>query len=236
MLLQIAVLFASLVSPLALADDIQPILVDVGLTRSYVPIGFDDNDRIEFVTQGEFPNTCYKVGPYKVSVDPATKTISVQQKAYYYGGGMCIQLAFPFTQVVKVGLAKEGDYKLIDSFSNKEIGKLPITRATNPGPDDHLYAPITDAYVSQLETGEWDLFLSGQFSDRCTAFEEINVNLHDRVLVVQPVIKHLGEPACTQEKTRFLKKVRLAPAMKGAYLLHVRSLEGQAISKMVDLD
>ncbi|NBW99597.1 hypothetical protein EBR03_08505, partial [bacterium] len=41
-----------------------PKTVETALTKAYIPLGFDDNDRIQIAVAGTFKNTCYKVGPH----------------------------------------------------------------------------------------------------------------------------------------------------------------------------
>jgi hypothetical protein len=241
MLAKLSILFFSLT---AFADNREPfvpvtphpVLQKVQLTYVYAPVGFDNNDRTQIVVQGTFPNSCYRIGPYKLAVDDSKKTVTVTQQAYYYGQGICIQMPVPFSQTIQVGILREGAFSVADGTSGTVLGKVVVTRATNPGPDDYLYAPIGDAYVSQLENGQNNLILSGNFSDRCSSFEDVKVAVNDRVIVVQPIIKRDSALSCPAEKNRFQKVIPLSPTIKGLYLLHVRSLDGQAINKMVDID
>ena len=95
---------------------------------------------------------------------------------------------------------------------------------------------MTDAFITtEPETGIHTLSILGAFSDRCTVFEDIKVNYTEDVIVVQPIVKHIAVRGCAQEKTRFVKTVQLKDGLTGMYLLHVRSMNGQAINKMVDL-
>src|SRR5262245_14379881 len=93
----------------ALAAADAPQIVDVSLGRSFVPIGFDNNDKVQVTVAGIFPDSCYKVGEYRTQVDDATQTIFIQQSAYRYGGE-CLPVTVPFTQVVDLGILREGNY------------------------------------------------------------------------------------------------------------------------------
>lgn len=214
-----------------------PKTVQTALTKAYIPLGFDDNDRIQIAVAGTFKNTCYKVGPHALKVDAQNKTITVQQEAYLYSG-VCLQMLVPFSQIIDVGIIPSGDYKVLDAQSGKELAQLPVTEGTNPGPDDFTYAPINDAYVfTDAETGRHVLALTGSFGDRCSDFEEIKVSVANDVIIVQPVITRNTEISCAPEKVRFLKTVDLNEKVaNGMYMLHVRSLNGQAINKLVDLE
>ncbi len=217
------------------AASANPTTVNVAVERAFVPVGFDSNDRTQFAVEGTFHNTCYRVGPYALKVDSKLKTITMQQQAYKYDGMVCLQMMVPFTQVINVGILDEGNYKLLDATTGKQIGTLPVEKSVTAGPDSFLYAPVTDAYIVEGETAEkHTLVVTGSFGDRCSTFEDIKIGYQDNVLVVQPIVKRITEATCSSEKVRFLKTIDLREDLKGIYLLHVRSLNGQAINKMVE--
>lgn len=224
---------------LALADTSPnaPKTVETALTKAYIPLGFDDNDRIQIAVAGTFKNTCYKVGPHALKVDAENKTITVQQQAYLYNG-VCLQMFVPYSEVIDVGIIPSGNYKVIDSQSGKTLADLPVNQGTIAGPDDFTYAPVSDAYVvNDQDTGKHVLALSGSFGDRCSDFEDIKVKVANDVIIVQPVLSRKSDISCAPEKVRFLKTIELGNDVKdGVYMLHVRSLNGQAINKLVDLE
>ncbi|MFM8268789.1 MAG: hypothetical protein ACKN9V_01260 [Pseudomonadota bacterium] len=214
-----------------------PKTVETALTKAYIPLGFDDNDRIQIAVAGTFKNTCYKVGPHALKVDAESKTITVQQQAYLYSG-VCLQMFVPYSEVIDVGIIPSGDYKVVDSKSGAKLAELPVKQGTTAGPDDFTYAPVSDAYVvKDEETGKHVLALSGSFGDRCSDFQDIKINVANDVIIVQPVLARKAEISCAPEKVRFLKTIELEDTVKeGVYMLHVRSLNGQAINKLVDLE
>lgn len=216
-----------------LRADTLPTTVNVPLDRVFTPIGFDDNDRTQVAVEGLFANTCYRVGPHAVKVDDVKHTISIQQQAYYYGG-VCLQMMVPFTQVIDIGLLRGGSYTIVDDKSKKELGVLPIAKSTNVGQDDFLYAPITDAYIiNDAKNKRNSLVLTGSFSDRCSELQDVKVLYQDHVLVVQPIMKRTER--CEPVKTRFMKVVELEKEIHGMYMLHVRSLNGQAVNRLLDI-
>lgn len=211
----------------------KPSIVGISVEKSFVPVGFDDNDRVQVTVAGAFPSTCYKVDTAKATVDAEQKAIRIWQTAYKYGGP-CLRMIVPFTDVVDLGIVREGDYNLYDGPSGKWLGKLPITRSSHPGPDDYLYAPVNDAFLITDAAGTKTLTLIGEFSDRCTELKEVRVHYYPEVIVVQPIARRTEIGPCEAMRNRFLKTVPLDPALRGTYLLHVRSMNGQAINKVVD--
>lgn len=212
----------------------KPKIVSVTVEKSYVPIGFDDNDRVQLTVAGIFPNTCYKVANVDSVVDTAKKTIQIWQTAYQYSG-VCLNLTVPFTQNVNVGLVAEGNYSLLDGPTGKVIGTLPVIKSTRQEADDFLYAPVGDAFLTLEASGAKGLALTGEFMDRCTELQEVRISYPPEAIIVQPIARRTGE-GCKPEKVKFSKIVPLDAKRTGINLLHVRSMDGQAIHKLVDLN
>lgn len=212
--------------------DNSPMLVSVKLDRAFIPVGFDDNDNVQVTVSGVLPSNCYKIGPVKAEVDGATRTVKVNQTAYYYSG-FCIPMVVPFVQTVSVGLVRDGDYNVIDKASQKTLGKIPISRSTTTNADDFLYAPINDVIVSKVEN-EQMMCLQGTFTDRCTKLKEVRVLYQPVVIVVQPIATRVGG-RCGLELSRFQYCQPLNSSLTGTFLIHVRVMNGQAINKLVDL-
>lgn len=206
-----------------------------GLQKVFVPAGFDDNDRVQVTVQGTFDSTCLKVGAYKVETSEKDRVLLVDQRAYLYQG-ICLQIKVPFTQTLDLGILPAGDWKVVDANSKKQLGVLKIATSENAGPDDFLYAPVSDAYVQDDSAGKKTLCLNGTYSDRCTKLKEVKLNYTSDVIIVQPVAEHLGEAQdCGGAATRFSHCEALPSGLNGEFLLHVRSMNGQAINKIVDL-
>lgn len=229
----IVLILASIISLNAKAER-PPKIVDVALLKSYVPIGFDDNDRVELTVEGSFSDTCHKVAYSRVEVDPEHHALRIWQFAYQYSG-ICTQLFVPFSETVRVGVIGAGVYDIFDGVSGKWLGQLPVVRSTHAGADDYLYAAVDDAFLIADAKGNKALTLCGEVTDRCTFLREVRVLYYRDVIVVQPIAERI-EGRCAPTRARFTKTVPLAPELKGTYLLHVRSMNGNSINKLVSAD
>ena len=214
----------------AVAPGDAPKLVNIALTTAYVPIGFDDNDRAQIVVSGSFNNACYKMGPYSIDVNETEKTIQVRQKAYSYTG-MCLQVVIKFNQVVELGILKSGTYTVIDAVTHEKLGVLPIKVASQPTADDYLYAPVSIAYVNEDQTA---IVLQGSFTDSCMHIKDVLVDYQARVIVVQPIAEQRKGESCREGDFPFTHKVPLERQLPKPYLLHVRSMNGNALNVVID--
>lgn len=222
------------------AENNQPARVKFSLEKSWIPVGFDDNDRAQVVVEGTFPNTCFKIddASTQVSLEEKGKTIKIFQKAYKYEGP-CQRVLVPFSQVVNIGVLGQGTYKVQDGLSGKLLGKLVVTKSSHPGPDpdDHLYAPVTEAFVTRNTAQAAPvLVLRGSFTNRCLRFKEVQVHRYPDVVVVQPIVEQIAAATCKTEYVRFNKRIALDETLRGTSLLHVRSMDGQAINRIVNFD
>jgi hypothetical protein len=213
----------------------RPELVQMPVQVAYMPRGFDSNDRTQLVVESYLPNTCYKVGPHKVQVDASSKAIKVEQWVYRYPG-ICLQVIVPFHKVVDIGILDAKDYQILDAKSGDALGTLSVTRAINPGPDDYLYAPVTDARVETKSEEERVLIVEGVFNNSCFGMDNIKVDVQAKVVVVLPIAKETQGEACKEGKFAFKIEQPLPKLNFGRYLLHVRSMNGQAINKLFDAD
>lgn len=216
----------------SLAQAQQVSLQKVVLAAVYVPIGFDSINKSQVTVEGIFQNTCYRVASHTVKI--TDNTITITQGANRYNG-ICADVLVPFSQVIDLGILKAGDYDIVDGTSGRNLGTLPVVNAPQKSPatypDDYLYAPVTDASV--LVDGGRRVVLSGAFTDDCTKLTEIRVQLFKNVIQVLPITERAAS-GCHHGFHPFQVSQPLAVA-DGHYLLHVRSLSGNAVSKMVDI-
>lgn len=227
-------LFASFLSlPLVYADFTQE--VEQPLTQAFIPIGFDDNDSVQIVVAGKFKNSCFQMGTYSSLVDDAKKTIEIRVTAYEYGG-RCLQVEVPFYHTVYLGLVGEvASYSVVDATSGKKLGALNIAKAppSGTGTDADTYAPLLDAYLTPDKNGKDSLVLNGIFPDNCVQMERVDLLPYETVLVVLPKILRKDTGHCKTGEFPFRKTVPVTTVLPQRFLLHVRSMGGQAINKII---
>lgn len=210
----------------------EPLLQPIAINTAFVPQGFDSNDRTQIVIEGTIGGTCYKVGPTLVDVDESTQTIYVKQLAYYYYMP-CDYIFTSFTSVVDIGILKSGNYKILDQKSGQTLGLLPVKSATTAAPDDYLYAPVNDA---QYLPKKRQILLTGYYPNVCMHLKQVVTKMDGNHVVVVLPIAELSDASeqCPHGILPFVQTVDLPPEIKEKerFLLHVRTLNGQAINKV----
>jgi hypothetical protein len=213
------------------------------IQKIFIPNGFDDNDNVEVVLHGEYPNTCYRTGKSGAKIDEETKTITVWATSYRYGsaGTFCAQVITPFIQVVKVGLVNRGNYRVVYNEDANIARNLTVKPRTSESPDDYLYAPIENASVLVDERNNQTIQMQGHFPYMligCMRLKEVVVQRDpEDVLVVLPITEIVNDESCEQMTGDhyFEAAVQVTDPLDQKGLLHVRTLNGNAINQLVTL-
>lgn len=214
-----------------------PELVTVSPEHLFAPMGFDNNDITQLTIAGQMRNTCFKAGPPEVRVDQEAKKIYVHDQAYYYSSGWCLQMIVPYVKTIDLGILAAGSYEIRVKKENGRYvkkGALSVAVSKNSGPDDHLYALIEEAQIDPPQEGSpKTLTLSGLLTGDCMELAEIQVLYREpNVIEVLPIVTIEQEAGCDTAPRRFQREVKLSPAWRGSTLVHIRSLNGQALNKV----
>ncbi len=227
-------------------------IVEVPVERVFLPAkGFDDNDTVELVVDGNLPNSCYSLEKQKVQIFEAEKIIRVRQFAVKRTEGKCAgreerqspqqATPVPFTDVVTLGrLAAAAEYKIEyfptlaqSKFRSFEVQVAPtLPNSTSYPEDSEPYAMITQIRVEDIVQAGSDVIveLQGVLNNSCYHLNEASLTpkiLND-VLVIQPTVTVDQDAICLMVLTPFKKPVRVGALDANRYLLHVRSMQGKS--------
>jgi hypothetical protein len=237
----LALLATVVVVPFAVAKaESSPQLVPAPIEKVFVPQGFDDNDNTEVVLHGHFPNTCYKVGPVKVEFGTDGKTITLEPQAYRYTDVGCAQVLVPFVQTARLGILNEGTFQIrIKGQPEVPARALEVAHAHTQSPDDYLYAPVQNASLKRWDDGTATLKLEGSYPYMfigCMMIKEIKTTVtSDNVLVVQPVTEIYEDAQCGDKSHEYVVEKDVGTFAAAEYMIHVRTLDGIALNRLVDL-
>jgi hypothetical protein len=214
---------------LSIAQDELPQAVPIKIETAYIPVGFDNNDKVEMVVEGTLPTTCYRVGPAKVDLNPSNGILTVTQFAYKYKGS-CMAMSVKFTNPVTIGFVPPQPFTVRDGTDNGELGKLFVEVAKTSKADDFLYAPITEVTV---DVRRREATITGTFTNSCANVKEMKVTrVSHNVVVALPISEIVVDRPCTVGQFPFNRVVKLPFLNDHRYLIHTRSLDGQAVNKL----
>ncbi len=223
-------------SGLGFATGLQP--VEVAVTKAYIPVGFDSNDLPQFLVTGTFPDLCYQVAAPDVRVDEKNQRITLVQKAYRTTGDHCWAVKVPFEQIVQLPPLADGNYEVWDGKTNSKLGTFPISRASQSGTgtDDYPYAPVSAVQLKPKMPFGFAVVLYGVLTNDCLSVGNIQVDLQPDVLVVKPILQMVTSPTGQCQTGHFPFRVEKSVGILGThpYLIHVRSLNGQALNQLMD--
>ncbi len=221
----------------------EPIEVTSPVHKVFVPLGFDDNDNAEVILHGDFPNSCYKLGPATASVDVESRRVTIEAKSWFYGGTTCAQVVIPFIQPIKLGLVPAGQYEIVVT-NRPETEKLPltVTPSTTRSADDFLYAPVDQVDLAKDASGQYQVTLEGTYPYTfvgCMKIIEVRAfTTPGEVVVVQPISQMFTDEAdCVdQAASKHFKVMQPVNGVIDAaeYVAHVRALSGQSVNRLFD--
>ena len=214
-----------------------PEVVPSPVDHLFVPNGFDNNDNVEVIVTGKYPNPCYirNTSDVEVREEKIFVTVNALRRE---DGEDCSPMAIPFTEAVTIGNLQAGNYEIIvnEKTESEQKENLIVDVSRSTGVDDHLYA-IVD-YIELGFTGglSGDAVLMVRSPSDCVAFDRVEYisNKKDTISVL-PIMKKVLEN-CREKVRRFEIPIRFRPqdfAHKDL-LLFVRSLEGMAVYTLIN--
>lgn len=219
----------------------QPIEVMAPVEKVFLPTGFDNNDNTEVILHGEFPNSCYKIGHSSYTVDPENNTIEVALTAYKYRSSICAQVLTPYVESIKVGILAAGNYKVTVKGSDIQE-TMRIGQSIVSSPDQYIYAQVDNAFLISAksfdEGAAQKVKLVGAYPYTfvgCAVMDRVEIiHVREDILEVLPILKLLeNDPACERESNDFEVEANVSSELIGEGLLHVRSVNGSSVNKVV---
>ena len=200
------------------------------------PAGFDDNDILEVVLYGHYPNSCFDVGSTSFTIDRDKRAIVIDATVVEHNDRVCAQAIVPYIIPVRLGQVEAGNWQVSMLHQPNISTIVTVTPAPTEQQDDDLFAPISEARLVSLD-GEQFVTLEGIYPYMirgCMRLREVRTFVSPReVLVVLPIADMLREESCQGEERAFKRSFKLPEPFAGG-LLHVRSLGGQSIDRLTE--
>lgn len=212
-----------------------PTVVEAPVEHIFVPVGFDNNDNLEVVVTGKFPNPCYTRNKVEVKVkdDKIDVTITSLHKPDP-AMPLCEPLKVPFTEVVTIGNLQAGDYTI--NVNNKLQEKIDVAVSSSQSVDDHLYASVE--YVELGFTGglSGDALIIGKSISNCLELDHVEYLSNGRdTYSVLPIMKKVSDD-CPEGKKRIEIPVKfdVNELKSDKILLFVRSIDGKSVHSIIE--
>jgi hypothetical protein len=225
--------------------------IEIPLEAVFVPYqGYDSNDNIEVTVHSNLPNPCYRLDKYTVEKTSETNTFRIHQFAVKKMDGVCgeqsampehLQMLVPFTQVISLGSKPTGRYTLTYENTDHHLNQksLDIKEARATTIDDLPYAAVSNVSVTDViqKNDAITATLSGVFTSTCSYLDpqDIKIEKQKDIYVVLPFIHTKMNVFCLQTLVPFAQVIHLdAPQVAGHILIHVRSMSGHSINRVID--
>lgn len=214
-------------------------VVDAPLDHLFIPSGFDNNDNVEVVVTGKFPNPCYSRN--EISVDVKNDIVHIEVTARMEDDQdrrRCEDLKVPFSETVRIGSLQAGDYKIIvNKGSQYELkGALDVAVSSSSSVDDHIYAQVD--YIELGFTGglTGDAVLIGSSISPCLALDRVEyLSNKEDTLSVLPIMKKISN-SCPEARKRLQIPLKFNPSAlaNNKLMLFVRSVDGKSVHTFVE--
>ena len=244
-------MFAATVAFLAAAlhaEPSRPMKEPLRVNTIFIPQeGFDDNDNVEFVLDGELKNACFQLGMSSVKIEG--NVISVSLESHRADDTYCtqddavlpeaIQAPVPFYKEIELGQLKAGQYTLRYETTSVVVNKtFNVAQAPTNRQDSLNYAPVENASIDSIvKTGDnVKLRLTGVLTSSCMHLrDEALVSLEGDVVVVQPLVRVDLTSNCLMYLRPFSQEVMFPNLTEGRYLIHIRSMNGGALNRVLSV-
>lgn len=206
---------------------------------AFTPKGFDSNDNAQVILAGAFGDYCMKIGATKQKVDQDKKKIYIQQS--YSTNQDCndIEMYIPYSVEVNLGPLREGNYEVLVLDTDNQytlMSTLPIAAAkksANGHSDQLLYAPVSSIEFKNTNRATPQLEIKGVFTNTCLNFTSVQVHARmGDVFEILPIVSD-RKSNCAVSIQPFTKTIDLPGFPLRNTLIHVRSMNGQAINKVI---
>jgi hypothetical protein len=216
----------------------EPKVIISPVEHLFVPKGFDNNDNIEVVVTGKFPNPCYIRN--KVEVEVMGEKVFIRVTALKKDDGkaeLCEKMSVPFKEAVTLGNFQGGNYEVIVNENTRfeQKDNLEVAVSTSRSVDEHLY-PIVD-YIDLGFTGgmSGSVMLVARTPSDCVAFDKVEIISNGKdSLSILPIMKKVSSQ-CNENKRQITIPVKFdaSKIRNKDILLFVRSIEGKSVNSII---
>lgn len=213
-----------------------PVEKTIGIEEVFTPVGFDSNDTTEIVITGYLPNLCHKTPKVYIDINENKVNLKVTALSYHKTNPYCPQMVVPFTEKVKLGVLSEGEYQIAinENTRHEEFAAIEVSEPAESIIDNHIYANVD--YIADLGDKDRKVILKGYNPSYCLELDKVEFkNNGENTYSVLPIMKQVNE-LCPMKLTPFAYEITIPKELeRKKVLLHVRSMDGSSINRVVTL-
>ncbi len=202
----------------------------VPVNNIFSPEGFDSNDNVEVIIEGQLPNLCHRSPMKKVVITDKTVDIKITALHYHDSNPYCPEMVVPFLEKVDLGILDKGNYDITVNGKSvyKKKGEIKVNESISDAVDESVYARVE--YVEK-SVGTRMVKLKGYNPSDCFVLDKVEVLNNDKdVYSILPRMKQISE-FCPMKMIPFEYEVELPNTLKkDKVLLHVRAMDGKSIN------
>jgi len=198
--------------------------------KIFIPVGFDDNDDVEVIVSGQFPNDCWKVEEVEKTRTKAGYSLKMKARKWK---AFCADKMSPFWKKVSLGYLKVGNYIITNEEKNE--GTLIVRGAKFKTEDDYQYASVDSVktrYEFNKETGRIEkrfLVLKGEFPNACYQLAknppvDLIRESSEGLIEILPVIEYnkaLSQNCSTP--IEFEEPIAIPENLSGKFMIYLRT-------------
>jgi hypothetical protein len=211
------------------------IVIPAPVEHLFVPKGFDNNDNVEVVVSGAFPNSCYSRNKVDVAVVDQNINVKITALQNTTTTGACKELEISFLENVTIGSLQAGTYKISVNGILEE--SLIVGVSPSQSVDDHVYAMIAYVELGFTQGRAGNAMLVGMNMNDCLKLDRVEyISNGVDTLSILPIVKKVTE--CSGRKEYFEIPIKFDPNdfSGDLILLFVKTMDGKSVSAMIDKD
>ncbi|OQW49204.1 MAG: hypothetical protein A4S09_03815 [Proteobacteria bacterium SG_bin7] len=210
------------------------------------PTGFDSNDNVLVMLDGTLANQCQQVSDTDVRFDSENKVFYVRQMARVRSTKECHRSPLPrhlglpgyFSKEISFGVLSPGEYRVeFRGSSGWSSRSFVVSETQTESTDDEIYAPVSNFFVPEMmdETESVQIVLTGVIGSRCLDWKSVEIERFNDIIVVKPKMQIVSTKFCSITPWPLEKIISLGKLKAGRYMVHVRSMNGQGLSRMFSI-
>ena len=212
-------------------------VVPAPLDHLFIPAGFDNNDNVELVVTGRFPNTCYSRNRVSVRVRNETIDIRVMSLTRSDSPDKCLTLTVPFTEVVSVGNLQAGAYRItVNGHTRRGLrDTMTVSESRSNNMDDYIYSQVDFINLGFTGGQTGSAWLHAQLPSPCLEFDRVEYLSNGKdTIAIMPIMKKVTD-FCPMKMVPYEIPIKFdldaLPSKK--VLLFSRSIDGKSVSTIV---